>query len=294
MNAAVVFDLETVHCPVCGPAPNRLWMNDGKPTRYLRCLNCGTIYASPRVARALRHAWLDRFYQPGSAALVNEASRRRALEQEGAILRRYLSGGRLLDVGCDLGAFFASFPDPAWQRFGVEVSPGAAQYAARTYGARVFPGTICQAGYPAAFFDLVTMIDMFSLVDDPRADLAEAARILKPGGLLALEVPGQAWTTVRNRGLLCWLVERRWTRLHTDSTYLYWYSARGLRTLFEETGFRPLAAHVIGSPESPHRWRNLLTQAHQRLMAAAVRRLPPLLSWAPKYLAVARREEQPA
>jgi len=287
-------ELETVACPVCGPAPNRLWMDDGKPTRYLRCLKCGTIYASPRVARALRYARLEESFQPGENAAHNEASRREALRQEAAIISRRVAGGRMLDVGCDLGAFFAGFPEPAWERHGVEASRSAAEYAAGRYNARVFPGTLHQADYPAAYFDLVTMIDMLYYVDDPRVDLCEAARILKPGGLLALEVSGQAWTTLRGRGPLCWLVDRRWTRLHTDSTYLYWYSARGLRTLLEESGFTLLSTHVIASPESPRRWRNLLTQAHQHLMAAAVRRLPPLLSWAPKYLALARREGQPA
>jgi SAM-dependent methyltransferase len=222
------------------------------------------------------------------SAAANEARRLPALRHEAAILAGYVSGGRLLDVGCDLGAFFAGFPAPAWQRHGVELSPAAAEHAARCYDAKVSAGTIHDAAYPSDYFDLVTMIDMFSHVDDPLGDLCEAARVLKPGGFLALEVPGQAWVWLRGRGPLCWLIDRRWTRLHTDSTYLHWISPAGFWRLLQAAGFEWAGAHVIGSPAAASRVRNLATTAHQRLMAAAVRLTPGSLAWAPKYLLVAR------
>jgi SAM-dependent methyltransferase len=283
------YELEHVDCPVCGPSPNTRWMDDGKPTRYLRCRSCGTIYASPRVARAARFAWLDQSYQPGVSAVANEASRLAALRHEAAIIGRYLNGGRLLDVGCDLGAFFEGFAEPAWQRYGVELSRGAAEFAARRYNAQVFAGTIHEAAYPEGHFDLVTMIDMFCHVDDPIADLRETARVLKPGGFVALEAPGLAWIAWRSRGLLCWLIDRRWTRLHSDSTYLHFLSPTGFGRLFERAGFQLVGAHVIGSPASTSRWRNLATETHRRLMAGVVRFAPPALTWAPKYLLIGVR-----
>jgi SAM-dependent methyltransferase len=145
------------------------------------------------------------------------------LALEAAIVHRHVRRGRLLDVGCDTGAFFEGFPDPEWQRFGVELSASAASYAARTYKAKVFAGRVREQQLSTAFFDVVTMIDMLYYAEDPRAELSEALRVLKPGGLLVIEFAGQAWSLQRGRGLASLLIDGRWSRLHSDSRNLYWF-----------------------------------------------------------------------
>lgn len=283
-------ELEYVDCPVCGPAPCTTWMDDGKPTRYIRCQTCRTVYASPRAARTQRYAWLEEAFGVGAGAFRNAAGRRPALWQEAEIIKRLVRGGRMLDIGCDLGIFFERFAGPMWQRFGVEVSPSAADYAARTYAAQVFAGTSQQAAFPADYFDLVTMIDMLYHVDDPRAELQEAARILKPGGLLAIELAGQGYQLVRSRGPFCLLLEGRWTRLHTDSSHLFWFDPQGLRRLLEACGFAVVGVHVIGSPRSSSVWRNRLASAYYQLLRMGSRLSPRLLNWSPKYLMLAQRK----
>jgi SAM-dependent methyltransferase len=172
------------------------------------------------------------------------------LAQEATILKSHITSGRLLDIGCDLGDLFNWFPDPIWQRFGVELSPSAAAYARKTYDAQVFTGTVREAALPNAFFDLVTMIDMLYYVDDPRADLEEVKRIIKPGGLLAIEISGQGYQLMRSRGFLCWLLDHRWTRLNTDSSYLYWFSPKGLEKLLGNCGFRTNSTYIFSATTS--------------------------------------------
>lgn len=282
-------DLEVVDCPICGPSQTTVWMDDGKPTRYVRCRTCDTVYASPRSSQATRHSWLDNTFGIGPNAFENAAGRRPALAREAAIIHEYVSGGAMLDLGCDLGIFFEWFASPAWERFGAELSPSAAGYAAQTYAAQVYAGTVQEAAFPDAFFDLVTMIDMFYYIDNPRADLQEVARILKPGGCLAIEFPGQAYLLQRSRGLLCWLLERRWTRLHTDSSYLFWFTPNGLQLLLEDCGFKKIACHVIGGSASSNQWHNGLAAVYDTLINTAIGFSPKLLSWAPKYLILAER-----
>jgi SAM-dependent methyltransferase len=281
--------VEKVNCPVCGPALSKLWMDDGKPTRYVRCTPCGTVYASPRASFAIRYSWLDKTFGVGANSFQNAASRRPALAQEATIIQRLVKSGSMLDVGCDLGIFFEWFANSGWHRFGVELSPSAATFAAQTYHAQVFTGLIREAGFPAGSFDLVTMIDMLYYVDDPRADLNEVARILKPGGILAVEIPGKAYQLLRSRGLLCWLLERRWTRLHTDSTYLFSFSSTGLWRLLRNCGFNVISSHVIASPTSSNDWHNNLSAVYYNLVSTMSRFTPRLLDWAPKYLILAQR-----
>jgi SAM-dependent methyltransferase len=236
----------------------------------------------------VRYAWLDQAFGLGQNALQNEASRRPALEREAGLLLRHLAGGRLLDIGCDTGMLFEWFGSPAWERYGVEISPSAAVHAAQTYQAQVFSGTIAEAKYPDAYFDLVTMIDMLYYVDDPNADFEEVRRVLKPGGLLAIELAGQRYQLTRSRGLLCWLIERRWTRLQTDSAYLYWFSPGALARLLQRHGFEVIALPIITSPTQRGQLFQALTDIYFKTATWFASRSTRALTWAPKYLCLAR------
>jgi len=281
-------EVENVECPVCGPSPTRTWLNDGKLTCYVRCLSCGTVYASPRAPLATRYAWLDQTFGVGSNAFANATVRHAALSIESAILRRRLpDGGALLDIGCDLGSLFGWFDGPAWQRFGVELAPSAAAYASQVHAATVFAGTLRQANYPSASFDLITMMDMLYYLDDPQRDLQEVARILKPGGTLAIEISGQAYQLLRSRGPLCWLVEGRWTRLHTDSSYLFWPNPAGMQLLLQRCGLQTVEWHVIPSPEQSNHILGLLSRAHFGALSLMAKVFPLALTYAPKFLLVA-------
>jgi SAM-dependent methyltransferase len=281
-------EVESVLCAVCGPAPTRVWLDEGRSTRYVRCGECGTVYASPRLTRAARDRWLNETFGVGANAFDNARRRRRTLALEAAIVHRHVRRGRLLDVGCDTGAFFEGFPDPEWQRFGVELSASAASYAARTYKAKVFAGRARELQLSTAFFDVVTMIDMLYYAEDPRAELSEALRVLKPGGLLVIEFAGQAWSLQRGRGLASLLIDGRWSRLHSDSSYLYWFTPEALETLLMRSGFDVIARHVIPGPSTSRAWRRGLVTAYTAAVGLANRLSARSLTLAPKYLLLAR------
>jgi len=229
-------ELERVDCPVCGPSQTTIWLNDSKLTSYTRCTRCGTVYASPRLAQKVRHNKIDSAWSYSPKLLSFEACRHPALKQEAEFIQHYIQSGRFLDVGCSSGDFFEFFPKPAWKRYGVELSSSAAAYSAQAYGAQVFAGTLRSANWSGEFFDLVSMIDMFYYLDDPLAEIKEVKRILKPSGIFAIEITGQAYMFFRSRGLMALLMDGRWCRLSSES-HLFWFNPTGLRQLLEITGF---------------------------------------------------------
>lgn len=281
--------LEIVSCPVCEKAPSKLWLNDGKPTLYRRCLDCGTVYASPRTSYAERHAWLSKNFSFFEGNLALYDTRRPALKLEAEIIQRQINHGRMLDLGCNTGTLFEYFPKQSWDLHGVELSPSAAEFANKTHTCEVITGTLDAARYPSKYFDLVTLIDMLYYVDDPFAVIRETHRILKPGGILAIEIAGQAYELRRNYGVISWLLDRKWSRASTDSSYLYWFGPKGLQLLLKKCGLLVSSWNVVPSPRHANPAMNMASSVHFMVMNWWSRFSTKALTWAPKYLCIAKK-----
>lgn len=169
------------------------------PERYrlLSCRRCGHLYQNPRPAPES----IDRYY-PEDYLLFLEAiedeprwwkriDRRFGRDRRCYAVHRAMGArpGRILDIGCATGIFLDGMRRLGWQAQGVEPVTRAAEYARRRFGLDVFGGMLEDAGFPDASFDAITMWDVLEHVHEPRRVLAELARILKPGGLLALSLP---------------------------------------------------------------------------------------------------------
>ncbi len=104
--------------------------------------------------------------------------------------------GSVLDAGCGTGGFLAALgrarPDLA--RHGLEFDATAARRAAGKSGAEVLCGDVNAMPYPDTMFDAVVSADVLchAAVHPPRA-LAEMARVLRPGGLLVVNMPSYRW-----------------------------------------------------------------------------------------------------
>jgi 2-polyprenyl-3-methyl-5-hydroxy-6-metoxy-1,4-benzoquinol methylase len=127
---------------------------------------------------------------------------RPALLADGARLADWFAtltqGRRLLEVGCASGAVLEAAQKKGWQVQGVEYSADAAREAA-AHGVPVHIGGLEDAGLPEQ--DVIFMGDVLEHVPDPSATLREAARILAPGGALALRGPLTTNSFARRLGL---------------------------------------------------------------------------------------------
>src|SRR3954454_4933878 len=105
-----------------------------------------------------------------------------------APLREALAGapGReLVDVGGGTGNYSRALAAEGWQPLVVDRSPDMLARAAAK-GLRTVEGDAQALPVPDASADAVMLVSMLHHVDDPWQALAEARRILRPGGRLAL------------------------------------------------------------------------------------------------------------
>jgi len=213
------------------------------------------------------------------------------LLREADLIQQHIQTGRMLDVGCSIGAFFEFFSPDLWERHGVELSPSAARYAAETQQAEVRIGTLQDARYSPSQFDLVTLIDILYYLDDPAAEIREIRRVLRPGGYLAIEVAGQAYMLWRNYGLAPRLLDKRWSRASTDSSYIYWFGPHALRLLLAKCRFQTSAWYVIPSPRRGNIFMDAISSLHFTFLNSLSKLSFKSLTWAPKYICLARRIE---
>lgn len=124
-------------------------------------------------------------------------------ELTGGAIRRYGTGGdlRLLDAGCGTGGQLTHLllrEDRVTRIVGVDLSMEAVRIAADRGSGDVLRASTMMLPFRDSTFDLVTSIDVLYIrgVDDRQA-MSEMHRILKPGGLLVLNVP--AYEMLRGR-----------------------------------------------------------------------------------------------
>ena len=95
--------------------------------------------------------------------------------------------------------------------------------------------TFEKAPLAANSFDAITLWDVLEHMADPIAVLKKAARLLRPGGILALNVPNI-------ESLIAKLMGSRWPLLLTE--HLYYFSPSSLRLLLERSGFSVAGFHL--------------------------------------------------
>jgi 2-polyprenyl-3-methyl-5-hydroxy-6-metoxy-1,4-benzoquinol methylase len=100
-----------------------------------------------------------------------------------------LKCGRVLDVGCGDGGFLHLMSKAGWSVEGLDFDPKAIESAKVKYGLELRHGDLPSAGFQEGAFDAVTMSHVIEHVPDPVSLLAEARRVLKPGGRLVVTTP---------------------------------------------------------------------------------------------------------
>jgi len=198
----------------------------------------------------------------------------------------------VLDLGCGRGELLLMLRDAGVETEGVDGDPALVQ-AARRRGLTVAEGDVLEAlrGRADASFGAVTAFHLAEHLDSATllAMLAEARRVLRPGGLLLIESPDP--TTLRVGAALFWL----------DPTHRRPLLAETLELFLRATGFEVVRTERLhpfpeserlgaGAPAWPGDAEGGVAQLVARLQSIETR-LDALLNGPRDFAVVARRPE---
>ena len=189
------------------------------------CDRCKTIFTA-RLPGTDESADYAAFYEDASDVPVPAFVLDR-LEEIVASFSRYRRLNTWLDVGCGVGTLLRAVQNGGWSATGTEVAPAVVK-SVQAAGLDARLGFLGDLDLPENGFDVVSMVEVIEHVPAPDSLIAEAQRLIRPGGALYI-------TTPNGRSLSARMLGSKWSVV-TPPDHLQLFSVRGLRAVMTRAG----------------------------------------------------------
>ncbi len=236
-------------CPLCRGGRSRL---ETKIAGYQmdKCPDCNFVFMNPRCT--VEH--LEAIYTVRDEKELIDLYARIATpkviieyQEKLAKIEQIVPGkGRLLDFACAAGYFFEQAQQRGWDAHGCDVGLWAGRAAAVRGLKNMHVGDLGSLGFPDESFDVVYAAQVFEHLLNPLQDLTALLRVLKPGGLLYIDVP--------NYRTLPIMLGRDDFMLNEPPQHINYFTPPTLRKMLQDAGLQSIR---IGSGGGL-KWENLL------------------------------------
>ena len=208
--------------------------------QVVKCKHCNLVYVNPRIRSDL----IFKGYSDGEDPDFASQSMGRQITSERCLkhIEKFTGKerGALLDVGTGDSSLPYVAKKMGWSVSACEPNSYLCGWAKNNLDIDTTQGDIFQQNYESESKDLICLFDVIEHVTEPSKVLAECNRIMKPEGILAVNIPDiSSW--------LARLLGRRypfWLSVH-----LTYYTKETIRNTLEKAGFEVISV-------SPH-WQSL-------------------------------------
>jgi ubiquinone/menaquinone biosynthesis C-methylase UbiE len=219
----------------------------------VKCKNCGLVYLNPQpTIEELKKYYPDDYpvYQSRKAfsfnplyALLSKIKHKIIKPKKPEIFQNIKRKKiKFLDVGCGSGESLEKLriEHPDWDFYGVDISKIACQKT-KEKNFKIFQGELKDAKFPNNYFDTINLSHILEHLNNPKQTLQEARRILKPDGLIIINLPNIDSLTAK-------IFRSYWYALDTPR-HLYHFSPKTIKIILKQTGFRITKINFSTSPK---------------------------------------------
>ena len=260
-------NLSDVMCPICNGYAE-IFAQEKKESgvaHYVTyCEKCGIGKTEPPPDDdTLHELHSTQYYRNGEGARfadpvewLVEGMRRWRIHR----ISHFVCKGRALDIGCGSGRFLRVLRHSGWEVAGLELNDDTATAARTVHGLAV---EASMEVFEDKSFDLITITHVLEHIRDPQRMLAECARLLKPGGVIAVAVPNiESWQAR--------LTRESWFHLDLPR-HLWHFSEKWLSKELAVHGFEQIGVRRLDMAHNIFGWLqsilNYLGLRHNRFYA---------------------------
>ncbi len=209
------------------------------------------------------------------------------------------AGDRVIDIGCGLGrhsyelyrrgAHVVAFDRNAAELDEVKVMFGAMEAEGQvpaSASAETMVGDALALPFPDGHFDGVVVSEMLEHIPDDRAAITEIARVVRPGGTVAVSVP--RWLPER----ICWALSDEYHA--NEGGHVRIYRASDLRRALSDVGLEVMHTHHAHALHAPYWWLKCavgvnendhrLVRSYHSMLVWDMMKAPAVTRWAERLL----------
>lgn len=228
-----------IDCPIC--QNQAAFFTCKNNCNLFRCGKCGLVFVYP-IVDEYRDIYQKTYLKDKEE--LQHAGDAEAWEATAETYEKYLrklemhhsEKGRLFDVGSATGLFIEIALKQGWEASGIEISKKAAEAGAGK-GLNISYGDF-ESWQGSKDFEVVTFWDVLEHFLDPENAIRNARKILKKGGILAINTPD-------SKSILMKAMGKHWHHFNPPS-HLHYFNIENLKGLLEKNGFETIYAGRVG------------------------------------------------
>jgi 2-polyprenyl-3-methyl-5-hydroxy-6-metoxy-1,4-benzoquinol methylase len=254
-------------CPNCAQGNVKTLFIDSN-NRVVRCTNCQLqfAYTYPEHEDADSEIYSLEYFAEAIEEDKNTERQRifgQMLNEIESILGRK---GRLLDIGAGEGTLMVTAESRGWQVEGTDISSAIVQHCRGGLGLTLHHGPIEDLALPAQSFDAIVLNHVLEHVRNPLTTMQEAARLLRDGGIVRVEVPNVGSFSSQFKNLLSRLHLKKSPWKHYSTDHHFWfYTPRTLKQTLETAGFEVMRLRAPNRQWFPSGMQQIANQLYEHI-----------------------------
>lgn len=267
-------------CDCCGSTTWRFSFSEGA-FRLGQCETCRLHYVDAMPPQHVRLTEMETGHFAGTEQvlgprrqLASERAQQATFQTYVDLAKCYVSEGRWLDIGCGGGVLISLAKRSGYEVEGIELTTDRRNLARQVTGLVIHALPVEEMELPDNYFDVITLINVFSHLTRPSATLKELRRILSPNGVLIIAT-GVVGDGVKKSHLFKWSL----------GDHLYFLGEGTLERYACDVGFVIVKEHRQWAPAAMLTKKQLSIKGRSRARNA----LKCVIRYAPGALSLIRR-----